>query len=55
MIYIQWLPVRHYASAVIAVPCVCLSLCLSVTSQCSVKMAGRIELVFGMRASFELP
>jgi len=26
--------------------------CFSVTSRSSVKMAGRIELLFGMRASF---
>jgi len=34
---------RCYASAVLA-----MSLCLSVTSQCSIKAAERIELVFGM-------
>ena len=32
---------------------VCLSLCLSVTSRCSIETAGRIELVFGMYASFK--
>ena len=34
--------------------CLCLSVCLSVTSRCSVEAVGRIELVFGMRASFDL-
>jgi len=29
-------------------------LCPPITSQCSVKTAGRIELVFGMEASFDL-
>ena len=28
-------------------------LCLSVTSRCSVEVVGRIELVFGMEASFD--
>ena len=28
--------------------------CLSVTSRCSIKMDGRIELVFGTEASFDL-
>ena len=32
---------------------VCLSVCLSVTSRCSIEMDGRIELVFGMQASFD--
>ena len=31
---------------------VCLCLCLSVTSRCSIEMAERIELVFRMGASF---
>ena len=30
-----------------------IALCLSVTSQCSVEVVGRIELVFGMEASFD--
>jgi len=38
-----------YASAVLAMG---LCLCSSVTSQCSVEMAERIELIFGMWASF---
>ena len=34
--------------------CVCLSVCLSVTSRCSVEVVGRIELVFfGMEAFFD--
>jgi len=32
---------------------VCLSVCLSVTSRCSVEVVGRIELVFGMEASLD--
>ena len=31
---------------------VCLSVCLSVTSRCSIETAEQIELVFGMSASF---
>ena len=33
---------------------VCLSVSVFVTSRCSIKMAERIELVFGMGASFHL-
>jgi len=44
---------RRYASAVYAVV-VCLSVRLSVTSRYCVETAGRIELVFGMDASFRL-
>ena len=29
------------------------SVCLSVTSRCYVEVVGRIELVFGMEASFD--
>jgi len=36
-----------YASAVLAMG-LCLSVSVSVTSRCSVKAAGRIELVFGI-------
>ena len=42
---------RSYASAVLAMA-LCLSVRLSVTSRCSTKTAERIELVFGMWASF---
>ena len=42
---------RCYASAVLAMA-LCLSVRLSVTSRCSTTMAERIELVFGMCASF---
>jgi len=31
----------------------CLSVSVSVTSRCSVEVVGRIELVFGMEASFD--
>ena len=43
---------RCYASAVLAMG---LSVCLSITSRCSVELVGRIELVFGMEASFDQP
>jgi len=33
--------------------CPCLSVCLSVTSRCSIKSDERINLVFGMGASFD--
>ena len=33
----------------------CPSVCLSVTSRCSVEVVGRIEMVFGMQASFDQP
>jgi len=42
---------RCYASAVLAMA-LCLSVCLSVTSRCSIETAERIELVFGTQASF---
>ena len=45
------LTARRYASAVLAMG-LCLSVRLSVTSRCSIETAGRIELVFGMWASF---
>jgi len=35
--------------------CVCLSVCLSVTSQSSIETAQRIELTFGMDAPFLRP
>jgi len=44
---------RRYASAVYAVV-VCLSVRPSVTSRCCIEKTGRIELVFGMKASFHL-
>ena len=34
--------------------CVCLSVCLSVTSRSSIKTAQWIELIFGMEVSFHL-
>jgi len=43
---------RRYASAVLTVG---RCLCLSATSRCSIETDGRIELVFGMEASFDLP
>jgi len=42
-----------YARAVYAVV-VCLSVCLSVTSRYCIETTGRIEHLFGMRASFHL-
>jgi len=47
-----FLPARRYASAGISYDPV--SVCLSVTSWCSVEMRGRIELVFGKWTSFDL-
>jgi len=44
--------VMLYASAVLAMG-LCLSLCLSVTSRCSIETGERIELVFGMWAFFQ--
>ena len=35
-------------------PSVCMSVCLSVTSRYCIETTGRIELVFGMQASFYL-
>jgi len=32
--------------------CPCLSVCLSVTSQCSIKKDGQMNMLFGMKASF---
>ena len=43
----RFLPTRRYTSTVLA-----LCLCLSVTNQCSIKMDGLIELVFGLRAVY---
>jgi len=42
---------RCYASAVVAIG-LCLSVRLSVTSRCSIETTERIELFFGMQASF---
>jgi len=56
-IKISWfLPVRRYASTSTSYGplSVCLSVCLSVTSRCSIKKDGRIELVFRKKASFDL-
>ena len=39
--------------AIALCPSVSLCVCLSVTSRCSVKVVGRIELVFDMEASFD--
>ena len=48
----RFLPARRYASVGISYgPDV--SVCLSVTSRCSLEVVGRIELVFGMEASFD--
>jgi len=33
--------------------CLSVCVCLSVTSRCFVEVVGRIELVFGMKASFD--
>jgi len=47
------LPALRHASAVLFMT-LCLSVCLSVTSRCSIETSGRIELIFGMEASFDL-
>ena len=46
-----FLPARRYVSAGISYGPV--SVCVSVTSRCSVEVVGWIELVFGMEASFD--
>jgi len=35
-------------------PCVCSTVYQSVTSECSIEMAGQIEVVFGKESSFDL-
>jgi len=50
---VQVFAARRYASSVYAVV-VCPSVRLSVTSRCCIETTGRIELVFGMDASFHL-
>jgi len=55
----QFSPARRYASActsygpVSVSVGVCLSVCLSVTSRCSINRDERINVVFGMWASFD--
>jgi len=46
-----FLSARRYVSA--GTSCGPMSVCLSVTSRCSIEVVGRIELVFGMEASFD--
>jgi len=52
----QFLPARRYASAGTSYGpvSVCVCVCLCVTSRSSIETAEWIELVFGMRASFQL-
>ena len=50
----RFLPARRYASAGASYGPVSMFVCLSVSSQCSIETDGRIELVFGMLASFDL-
>jgi len=45
------LPARRYASAVLDLSA---SVCVCVTSWYHIKTAGRIELTFGIEASFDL-
>ena len=54
-IWTEFLPARRYASAgtIHGPVSVSVSVCLSVTSRCSIKMDKRIELVFGMEVSFD--
>ena len=49
----EFLPARHCASAGTSYGPVSVSLCLSVTSRCSIKRGERTNLVFGMEASFD--
>jgi len=49
----EFLPARHCASAGTSYGPVSVSLCLSVTSRCSIKRGERTNLVFGMDASFD--
>ena len=51
-----FLPARRHASAGTSYDPVSVSasVCLSVTSRCSIEMDGRIELVFGVQASIDL-
>jgi len=44
--WLIFLPVQRYASAVLVI-----ARCMSVTTRCSVKTFGRIELVIGMDVS----
>jgi len=44
---------RRYARAGILAMALCPCLCLSVTSRCSIKRNERINLLFGMKASFD--
>jgi len=48
----KFLPARRYANAGTSYDpvsiCVCLFVCLSVTSRCSIEMVGEIELAFGL-------
>jgi len=53
-----YVPARGFASAGTSYDpvsvCVCLSVCLSVTSRSSIEMVERIELAYGTGASFGL-
>ena len=45
-----FLPARRYARLLAIAMCLCLP--VSVTSRCSIETHGRIELLFGIEASF---
>jgi len=49
---LPFLPARRYSSAGTSYGPVSLSVCLSVTSQCSIKKDGQMNMLFGMKASF---
>jgi len=48
------LPARRFASALLTALPVSVSVCLSVTRQCSIEMSGRIDLIFCRAASLDL-
>jgi len=57
-VLLQWLhdssrEMRFYPRDAMLARVLAMAMCLSVTSRCSIEVVGRIELVFGMEASFE--
>jgi len=51
---LRFLPARRYASAGTIAIYGPVSVCMSVTSRCSIEKVERIGLVFGTHASFDL-
>ena len=52
--FVDILPARRCASAGTIAMALCLSVCMYVTSRCSIETVERIELVFGVGAFFDL-